>query len=159
NEVRKAQHRDGAKVGDDNGSEHESDFGGADRLHVKQSGQNADGDQHNPRFKHGRGHLQAFHGGQNRNGGRDNTVSPQQSGSEHADVNQPTFAAARCFDGRYSQRHQGQNSAFAFIVGAKHEQNIFNRNGEDQRPDDQRQNSQNIVGRDGDSVMLGETLS
>jgi hypothetical protein len=51
-----------------------------------------------------------------------------------------------------SQREQGENAAFALVVGAHHEADVFQRNHQHKRPEHQGKNPQNIVLREGQVV-------
>ena len=42
------------------------------------------------------------------------------------------------------QRHQGQDAAFALVVGAHHEEHVFDGDDDDQRPEDQREDAEDF---------------
>ena len=49
--------------------------------------------------------------------------------------------SAKCALGK---RHQGQRAAFAAVVGAQDQHRVFQRDDEDQRPQDQRHHAENV---------------
>ena len=104
-------------------------------------GEQADQDQRRQRDDIGRDPwhrgLEAFERAQHRDRRRNGAVAVQQRGAEHAerDHHRP-FAMLDA-----QKRHQRQDAAFAFVVGAHHHRDVFDRGGDHQRPDDQRQHS------------------
>ena len=56
------------------------------------------------------------------------------------------------------QRHQRHDAAFAAVVGAQHESHVFDGNHENQRPEDQRQNAEDVFRRGGDA-LAGEAFA
>jgi hypothetical protein len=88
--------------------------------------------------------LSPFEGAQHRDRRRDDAVAVDQRRSEqpHDDENAPAFGPVRA-----GHRHQRQNPAFAVIVGAHDEQAIFDGNGDDQGPEDQRETAQRRLPR------------
>ena len=51
-----------------------------------------------------------------------------------------------------AQRHQGENAALAFVIGAHDKHDVFERDDQDQRPNDQGQNAQDILDSQADAV-------
>ena len=47
----------------------------------------------------------------------------------------------------FCQRHQRQDAAFALVVGPEHDQDVLDRDDQDQRPQDQRQDAEDVVAR------------
>ena len=83
--------------------------------------------------------VKPFEGAQYRDRRRDDAVAVDQRRSEqpHDDEDAPAFGPVRA-----GHRHQCQDAAFAVIVGAHDEQTIFDGNGDDQRPEDQRETAE-----------------
>ena len=80
--------------------------------------------------------VDAFQRAQHRDGGRDHAVAIDQRRAEQAHGGEDGRAVGPV---RADQRHQRQDAALAVIVGAHDEQAVFDRDGDDQRPEDQRQ--------------------
>ena len=83
--------------------------------------------------------VQPFESAQHRDRRRDDAIAVDQRRSEqpHDDKEAPTFGPVCA-----GHRHQCQDTAFAVIVGAHHEQAIFDGNGDDQCPEDQRETTE-----------------
>ena len=86
--------------------------------------------------------VEPFEGAQYRDRRRDDAVAVEQRRPEqsHDDEGAPAFGPVRA-----GHRHQRQDAAFAVVVGAHDEQAIFDGNGNDQRPEDQRQTSERRI--------------
>ncbi|SPU76695.1 Uncharacterised protein [Brucella suis] len=71
------------------------------------------------------------------------TASPKkQCRTANADAEDKVGPA---FESTAHQRHERENAAFAVIVGAQHEQDIFDRHHQRQRPEDERNDAENIA--------------
>ena len=83
--------------------------------------------------------VEPFEGAQYRDRRRDDAVTVEQRRPEqpHDDEDPPAFGPVPA-----SHRHQCQDAAFTLIVGAHDEQAIFDGNGYDQRPEDQRETAE-----------------
>ena len=57
------------------------------------------------------------------------------------------------------QRGERENAAFALVVGAQHERDVFQRHDQQQRVDDQRQHAEDVVVRRRHRVRAEETLA
>ena len=135
-----------------------ADAGGAEVLDGEQRHQHAERDRHHQRLQRRCRDLEALHGAQHRNGGRQQAIAVEQRGAGDAD-HQVDAAAARGdrFLPRY-QRHQGQHAALAAIVGAHHHDDVFQGDDDDQRPGDQRQDAQHVVMRRAEAGEFAEAL-
>ena len=59
--------------------------------------------------------------------------------------------------GRHHQGHQGQNAAFTPVIGPHNVQHIFDRNDNDQRPQDQGKHAYDIGGGQGNGIFTAKT--
>ncbi len=107
-------------------------------LHEEQDHQDDGGDGDDAQLRDladARRVAQALDRAQHRNGGRDDAVTVEQRGAADAEEED----AGRIFAERFlGQGHQGQRTAFALVVGAHQEDDVFHRHDHDQRPEDQR---------------------
>ena len=147
------QHHDGAEEG--------RDLGGAARLHRKQHDQDRHGQGHDVGVEGGRGDLETFDRGQDRERRRDHGVAVEQRRADDAaqrdDIGAPAQRALR-------QRHQGERSALPVVVGPQQHDDVFERDGDDQRPQDERQDAEygrrvhRAAGLDGGGDRLAQRI-
>ncbi len=130
-----AQDRDCQKPQQHHRPEGAADGGGAVVLDHEQQQQDDRGDRHRVAGEILARELEPLDGAQHRDRRRDHAVAIEQSGTYQAASDEVAVAAAPF---RPGQRHQRQNSTLAAIVGAHHHQRIFQRNDDDQRPENQR---------------------
>ncbi len=83
--------------------------------------------------------VEPFEGAQHRDRRGDDAIAVNQCRPEkpHDDEETPAFGPVRA-----GHRHQRQDAAFAVIIGPHDEQAIFYGNGDDQRPEDQRETAE-----------------
>jgi hypothetical protein len=120
------------------------DARGAMVLHEEQADQNAQGDRQHERLEARRGDLQALDGGQHRDGRRDDTVTIEQGRPEHAKDDDDGPLAWPLLGAFQHARQEGHHTTFAMVVGAQHDDDVLEGNDDQQRPDDQRQNAQDV---------------
>ncbi|MCY1171710.1 hypothetical protein D9M73_118310 [compost metagenome] len=89
--------------------------------------------------------LQPLHRRQHRQSGRDDRIAVEERGPRRAQHQRNERAAPQRTP---RQRGQRQHAAFALIVGAHQEDDIFDRDDQDQRPDCEAQHAQNLAGVD-----------
>ncbi|MCY1173466.1 hypothetical protein D9M73_136260 [compost metagenome] len=111
----------------------------AEPLGCEEDNQDGDGRRHDEGLERTRHDIDTFERAEHRDGRRDDAVAIEQGRAEQAHDGQD-------FGGPFEsvgadQRHQGKDSAFPMVVGAHDEQTIFDRNGDDQGPDEQRQDA------------------
>ena len=97
-----------------------------------------------------RGELQAFDGREHRDGRRDHRVADEHRRADHAENHERDRAAP---ERSLPQRHQRQRSALAVIVGAQQQQHVLNCHHDNERPQDQRQHTEDD--RAADLTMAG----
>ncbi len=132
---------DGEKPDGGDRAEHEADAAGAEALDCKQHRKDQQGQRHHIGLEGRRDDIHAFDRREHRDGGRDDRVAEEQRcpHDAYAEHNRRT-----CREGAARQRHQRQDAALAAVVGAQHEHDVLDRDRYRQRPDDQRQNAQNV---------------
>ena len=125
-------------------TEHPAHRAGAASLHEEQRGQ----DEHRPGqhevLQPRRRDGETFHRAEHGDRGSDEAVAEEQRGAEHADgahrcPHAPVAAGAR------QQGTQREHAAFAAIVGAQHDGDVLDRDDQDQRPEDQRQQADDVL--------------
>ena len=139
-DTRQAEDGDGHEPQQHDRPEDPADAGRAARLRPEQ------GQQDNQRGGHGVGlervgqDVDAFERAQDRDGRRDDAVAVDQRRPEQPHDHERERARPAARDGpARDQGHQGQDAAFAMVVGPHDEQAVFQRNREDEGPDDEGQ--------------------
>ena len=147
-----AEHRDDHEPQQHDRAEHPADAGGALHLRAEQTEQHHQRRGHHVGLEHVGGDVDALQRAEHRDRRRDDPVAVDQRRAEQAGDDQgPTrVPACRCPILAGHQRHQGQDAALAMVVRAHHEDAVLDRDGDDQRPDDQREQPERVLrGRDG----------
>ena len=135
---------------------------GPSALAGKQPHQDDDGNRdHIRRQLRGR-HHESFDGTEHRDGRGDHAITVEQCGSEqphsHHDRAQAGAGPAGPGFGK-GQGHQRQDAPLALVVRPHDENDVFDRNDEDQRPEDQGQDAHDVVPGRLDTVFLVETFT
>jgi len=89
--------------------------------------------------------------------GRDHAVAVQQSGAEQADGDEHGMVPLPGLGSH--ERNQGEDAALAAVVGAHHERQVFHRDGDDERPEDERENPEHVRFADRNRVGTREALA
>ena len=108
----------------------------------------------------GRGDVESLDRAQHRDRRGDHAVAVKQRGAEHPQADEQRAAAAGA--GRAlgkGQRHQCQDAPFTPVVRAQHDGQVFQRDDQQQRPEDQRQDAQDIRGRWRQRVRAAKALA
>ncbi len=89
--------------------------------------------------------LQTLNRGENGNCRRDHGIAKKHRGPDHAEAKDSDCTAAEC-----SRRERGkrERSTLPVVVGAQEDQHVFERDDDNQRPQDERENAQNEAARD-----------
>ena len=148
-----AQHHDGDEPEAHDRAEPAADAAGAEMLDGEQRDDDGERDRHDQRLESGRGDVEALDGAQHRDRRRQQAVAVEQRGAGHAEHDVELAPADRDLGAARDQRHQRQHAAFAAIVGAHHDQHVLQRDDDDQRPGDQRQDAEHVIG---DRLQPGE---
>ena len=124
-----------------------ADAGSAPLLHHKQQEQDHQGDRDHV-FAEMRGHdLHALHRRQHGNRRGDDTIAIKEAGAEDAQQQQHLAQFGLVFHRLGCQRQHRHQAAFAVVVGAQHQQHVFDRDDDRQRPDKDRQDAVDILRR------------
>ena len=116
-------------------------------LDQEQTDQDRDGDGNDHRRERGRVDLETFDGAEHRDRRRDHAVAVEQRGADQADDEQRGAPApARRVPG-VKQREQRDDAALAVIVGAQDQNGVFERDDQDDRPEDHRHDAHHGFGR------------
>ena len=124
---------------------------------------NEQDDQHQTSERHDitgggiRGHIESFNGRQHRNGRRNNAIAIEQRRPESGEKGEqrPLFST---YLQPLEHGEQRENPAFTLVVSLHDKDDIFQADNQHQRPEDQRQNAEDIGGGRCDPVGAGETL-
>ena len=82
--------------------------------------------------------VEALDGGEHGDRRRDDGVAIEQRRPDHAEHRDPCDGSA---EGALRQRHEGERAALALIVGIEQDEDIFDSDDEDERPDDEGENA------------------
>ena len=83
---------------------------------------------------------------------RDGAVAVEQRRTDEADHQKLRTPRSRLGIAGVKQRQQCDDAAFAAVVGAQDQERVFERNDQDQRPQDQRDDAEDRLGRDRSAV-------
>ena len=139
------EHREREEPEQGDRSEHDADASSAAALNHEQADQNADRDRDDEAFEPRCRDLEPFDRAEHGDRRRDHAVAVEQrcaEQAEHENDAMPRSAAGRRLR---RQRHQGQDSAFAAVVGAKHVGQVLERDHDRERPEDQRKHAEHVV--------------
>ena len=116
-----------------------ADRAGALRLHREKAHQDANGQRNDERLDFRRGNEQAFHRRKDGNGGRDNAIPVEEGGARNSHHDHPARGkAVRFLPVLWKrQREKRQDSAFAVVVRAHDDGEVFYRYEREETPDDE----------------------
>ena len=149
-----AEHGDADEPRQHDPAERAADACGTVVLEVEERGDDDERERHDEAGQRGTDDLQALHGAQHRDRGRDDPVAIEKGAAEKSKEDQrtagrgPPFLALHFND----QREQRIDAAFPTVVGFEDEAHVLDRYDQDQRPNDQRQQAENVGGGGGDAV-------
>ncbi len=112
-------------------------------LHGEQHHDDRQADRQHELLKSGRGYFQSLDRRQDRDGRRDDAVAEEQAGTRNADESEEAAHSGADRDA-LRQRHQRQDATLAAVVGAHDQGDVFNRDDQDERPEDQRQDPEDF---------------
>ena len=118
------------------------DFGGAARLHREQHEQDDDRQRHDIFVERRRRDIDAFDRGQHRQCRRDDGIAIEQRRADDAEQRDDAGGLADAADGARGQRHQRERAALPVVVGAQQDHDVFQRDDDEQRPQDQRHHAE-----------------
>ena len=138
NDAVNAQNTDRDEPEQHDRAEHAADEAGAAALHQEQGHQHHHGDGQNRGSERGRIHLQSLDGGKHRNGRGDGAVPVEQRRADQTQNEQCSAPGAGDGFPGPQQRQHGHDAAFPPVVGAQDQDRVFQRDDEDERPEDDR---------------------
>jgi hypothetical protein len=97
------------------------------------------------RLEAGRGELQAFHRGKDGDRRGDDRIAVEQGGAGHAEERHREHVVP---DHALEERHQGERAALAVVVGAHDQEDVFERDHDDERPQHQRHHAEHHLARE-----------
>ena len=142
-DTRQSQHPDSDEPHRHNRPEQLTNSRGAQGLQAKHTDQDDNRQRQHIGSERRQRRFDTFKRAQHRNGRRYGAVAIEQRRSQYADRDDADAFAMLDAE----QRHQGQNTALAVIVGAHDDRDVFDRGGDDERPHDQRQHAECYLGR------------
>ena len=122
--------------------EERRDLGGAAALHREQRDQDHDRERHDVVLERRRHELQTLDRRQHRDRRRDHRVAEEHRRADHAEQEHERRAPAERAGGERGER---QRAALPVVVGAQQHQDVFDRDDDDQRPQDHRQHAEHGV--------------
>ena len=126
-------------------AEQPADRRGAAALHQEKADQQHQRDRYDIGVEQRGRDLQPFDRAQHRDRRGNDAVAVKQRGADQARRHDPQIAPAVAAGRAQHQRGQRQQPALAAVVGAHDDDDVFDRDDQHQRPDDQRQGAQDRV--------------
>jgi hypothetical protein len=111
-------------------------------MRHEESEENDERDGNHIGLEEGRDELEALHRREDRDRGGDDGVAREERGPQNA---QHEDGASGPWEGVLGQRHQRQRAALALVVRPHQEQHIFEGDGQEQRPEQQRDDAYHIL--------------
>ena len=149
-----AQHRDGGEPDQHDRSKKGGDPACPVALHHEKGDENHQGDRDHIGLEEGRNEFQALHRRKNGNRRRDDGVAREERSAHDAQHEDGTSGLG---EGVLRQRHERQGAALALVVRPHQEQDIFEGDGQEQGPEQQRDDANHILFDDAASRMgMGE---
>ena len=124
-------------------------------LDQKQTHQHDDRDRQDRNLRGRSRHVQSFDGAQHRYGGSDGSVGKKQRRTQYAERAIDFSAGARAL-GIDHQSGQRQHAAFALVIGVQYHADVFEKDHQHERPEDQRKDAEDVLRRHRD-VRTRET--
>ena len=141
-------------------SEQAADIGGAAGLQHEQGDEDDQRQRQDIRRQGGLGRGQALDGAHHGDGGCDDRVAVEQGQPDHRQ-HHDRLADLLCLAvqpaGR--ERRQRQNAAFALVVGAHDQHDVFDGDGQRHRPEQHREHAQHMLARRRHSAAMEEGLA
>ena len=120
----------------------------APRLEREEHDQDRDGQRHHIGVQCRRRDVDAFDGREDRQRRRNHGVAIKQGGADDAKERHDAPCPADTADRARGERHQRERAAFAVVVGAQENEHVFERDDDDQRPQDERQDTEHRGARE-----------
>ena len=138
-----AEGGDGDEPDEHDRPEHRADAGGALELDGEQGDEEAERDRNDRAGKARRGDGEAFHSGEHADRRRDHAVADQEAGARHQGPQEHARAAVRPVVQEAVER---EYAALAVVLRPQHQERVFDRDDQGQRPDDERDGAERVFG-------------
>ena len=153
-----AQDRESAEPDEHDRPEHGTDPAGPVSLEEKEADEDADRDRHDE-FRERRGRdLETLDCAQDGDRGRDDAVAVEERRSEETERHDEASESGSLTAFLVDQTHEGQDSSLPPVVHPQHVDVIFESDHDHERPEDQRQDAENVGVRRRDPVGAVKTL-
>ena len=96
--------------------------------------------------------FETFHGAQNGDRGCDDAITKQQRGTKQAQQHRESAALHRFTHAMRGESHQREHTALAFVVRSQDEDEVFDADEQNQRPQHQRDDAEDVLMRGGDGM-------
>jgi hypothetical protein len=150
---RQPRERDADEPDQGDGTEDGAHAGGSAALHEEQSGEDRDGERHDPERQRRRRHLESLDGAQHGDRRRDDAVAVEQGRAEEPEGHERRGASRRS-----QQGEQREDAALATVVGPHDEGEVLDHDDQEECPEHQRENAEHVLVRRGDAVPPAEAL-
>ena len=150
-----AEQAEDAEPHDHDRAEEHADGAGAAFLDHEQEGQDAERQRNHVGLQRRRHDFHAFHGREHGNGRGDHAVAVEQRGGENAEQGHGP-GQARIFRMLGDQGEQRQRTAFPAVVGTHDDGDVLGRDQGHDRPEDQRQDAEDVFRRHRDRMVAVE---
>ena len=117
-------------------AEQPADFRGATALHREEADQDDERQRKNERLERVRLDAQTFNGAEHRNRRRQHAVAEEEREAHDCGDADHVLDGALQLGRSMRERGQRKHAAFAFVVGAHDKHDVFDRDDQDERPDD-----------------------
>ena len=149
------QHRDHAEIDEHDRPEHQPDPRGAAALDPEERDEDDEHQRQHQPGKRRRGDRQPFDRAEHGDGRRDHRIAIEERRREHAEQHDPRRPAATLRPARH-EREQRQAAAFAIVVGAHDDRDVFDRDDDHHRPEHQAQHAHDVERIERQLVMPGK---
>jgi len=139
-------------------AEQHADAGGAMPLNREQPDEDCERDGNDEWLERGRHHVEPLDGREHRDRRRDHPVAVEHRRPEYAETYEPP-ACARVAETTRDERGQRHDAAFAMVVGAHDQRDVFERNDDRDRPEHDRENAVDVLFGQREAVRPGEALA
>jgi hypothetical protein len=139
-----AEHREDDEPQRHHRPEHRTELAGAAALHGEQDHEDDDADGHDERMKRGHDDAEALHRAEHGNRRRDHAVAVEHRRPEDAEAEQPPPQPILLLDAARHERRQREDAAFAAVVGPHDQRDVLERHHDDQRPQERRQDAEDV---------------
>jgi hypothetical protein len=143
-DVRDARHADHDEPEHHHRPEHGADAARAMFLRDEQDDERGKRHRNHIGLERGLDDFEPFHGAQHGNGRRDHAIAKEQRRAHHTHHEEPSTQTRARRDRRRREREQRHDAAFAVIIRPQDQDDVLQRNDDHQRPEDQRNDADDI---------------